>query len=211
MQRIRILLWITVMFAALVAGYLHIAQKFSLHPFKTATDPALTYQDYQKIGGEFDIIRSDGTPFTEQDLIGKASIIYFGFTYCPDICPATLYHMSQWYQALGNETLGKSADDYQFLFVTVDPERDTPELMADYIAAFDGITALTGSPNAIKTMLDAYLVTAIKVPLENGDYVVDHTASVYLIDAQGRFHSMIAQGEPFDMGLEKIKQMIKEP
>ncbi len=104
---------------------------------------------------------------------GKPFLVFFGFTHCPDICPTTLFDMSQLMKALGPD-----ADRTGALFITVDPERDTPKVMKDYLSNFDPhVRGLTGDPAAINAAIKAYRVYAKKVPLENGDYTMDHTAS----------------------------------
>jgi protein SCO1/2 len=135
------------------------------------------------IGGPFRLVDQDGKPFTEQDLKGKPTLIFFGFTHCPEICPTKLFEVSEVLRALGPD-----ADRARALFITVDPERDTPAAMKDYIASFDPhLRALSGDADAIAGVLKAYRVYAKKVPLEGGTYTMDHTAIVYLMDKDGRF------------------------
>lgn len=135
------------------------------------------------IGGPFSLIDQDGKPVTDQDLKGRPFLVFFGYTHCPDICPATLFEMSEVLRALGPD-----ADQTAALFITVDPERDTLKAMKDYASSFDPhLLALTGDAAAIAAVEKAYRVYAKKVPTGNGDYSVDHTALVYLMDKQGRF------------------------
>jgi protein SCO1/2 len=142
-----------------------------------------------QIGGPFRLTDQNGAPVTDQDLKGKTFLVFFGFTHCPDVCPATLYEVSQ---ILGK--LGKDADRTVALFITVDPERDTPESMKDYLASFDPhIRGLSGDAAALAAVAKAYRVYYKKVPLEGGDYTMDHTAVVYLMDKDGHFIS------PFNM------------
>ncbi len=141
------------------------------------------------IGGPFRLVDQNGAAFSDQDLKGKTFLVFFGFTHCPDVCPTTLFEMSE---ILRN--LGKDADRTAVVFITVDPERDTPESMKDYLASFDPhIRGLTGDPAAVAAVAKAYRVYFKKVPLEGGDYTMDHTAIVYLMDKDGRFLS------PFNM------------
>ena len=120
---------------------------------------------------------------------GRPFLVFFGFTHCPDICPTTLFDMSELMKALGPD-----ADRTGALFITVDPERDTPEVMKDYLSNFDPhVRGLTGDRAAIDAAIKAYRVYAKKVPLENGDYTMDHTAIVYLMDKNGHFVA------PFDL------------
>ena len=109
--------------------------------------------------------------------------MFFGFTHCPDVCPTTLFDISEVLRRLG-----KDADRTGALFITVDPERDTPAVLKDYLSSFDSrLKGLTGDPAAVNAAIKAYRVYAKKVPLDNGDYTMDHTAVVYLMDKNGRF------------------------
>jgi protein SCO1/2 len=141
------------------------------------------------VGGPFQLEDQNGKPFGDADLRGRPYLVFFGFTHCPDICPTTLFDISQ-----VMAKLGKDADRTGAVFITVDPERDTPALMKDYLSNFDPhLRGLTGDRHAIDATLKAYRVYAKKVPLEGGDYTMDHTAIVYLMDKDGRFVS------PFNM------------
>jgi protein SCO1/2 len=135
------------------------------------------------IGGPFKLIDQNGKQITEQDLQGRPFLVFFGYTHCPDICPATLFDVSELMRALG-----KDADRTGALFITVDPERDTPAAMKEYMSSFDPhLRGATGDQKAIDAVAKAYRVYTKKVPAEHGDYSVDHTALVYLMDKQGRF------------------------
>jgi protein SCO1/2 len=135
------------------------------------------------IGGPFRLIDQDGHTFTDQDLRGKSFLVFFGFTHCPDVCPTTLFEISE---VMRN--LGRDADRMAAVFITVDPERDTPAAMKDYLTSFDPrIRALTGDETTLAALAKAYRVYYKKVPLEGGDYTMDHTAIVYLMDKDGRF------------------------
>ncbi len=135
------------------------------------------------IGGPFKLIDQSGKPITDQDLKGRPFLVFFGYTHCPDICPTTLFDVSEVMHALG-----KDADRTAALFITVDPERDTPAVMKDYLSSFDPhLRGATGDPAAIGAAEKAYRVYAKKVPGEHGDYSMDHTALVYLMDKQGHF------------------------
>ena len=135
------------------------------------------------IGGPFKLIDQSGQPITDQDMKGQPFLVFFGYTHCPDICPTTLFEMSEILHALG-----KDADRVGALFITVDPERDTPAVMKDYLSSFDPhLRGATGDPAAIGAAEKAYRVYSKKVPAEHGDYSMDHTALIYLMDKQGRF------------------------
>ena len=135
------------------------------------------------IGGPFQLTDQAGQTVTDQNLKGRPTLIFFGFTHCPDICPTSLFEISEVLRAMG-----KDADRVNAWFVSVDPERDTAAAMKDYLASFNPhLKGLTGNPEAIAKVISAYRVYARKVPLKDGDYTMDHTALVYLMDKDGRF------------------------
>ena len=151
---------------------------WALGGLKTVTAPAA-------IGGPFQLVDQVGQTVTEQNLKGKPTLIFFGFTHCPDVCPTSLFEISEVLKAMGPE-----ADKVNALFVSVDPERDTSAAMKDYLSSFDPhLKGLTGDPAAVAKVLSAYRVYAKKVPLKDGDYTMDHTALIYLLDRDGRFVS----------------------
>jgi protein SCO1/2 len=135
------------------------------------------------IGGPFQLVDQNGSAVSDKNLLGKPSIIFFGFTHCPDVCPTSLFEMSEVLKAMGPDASRMNA-----YFVSVDPERDTPQVMKDYLGSFDpGLKGLTGSPEAVAEIVSGYRVYAKKVPLKDGDYTMDHTALIYLMDKTGRF------------------------
>jgi protein SCO1 len=135
------------------------------------------------IGGPFRLIDQNGQAVTDRDLKGEPYLVFFGFTHCPDVCPTTLMELSEVLDKLGPDAARVGA-----LFVTVDPERDTPTELKDYLSSFNPrFKGLTGDPAAIAQVAKSYRVYMKKVPLENGDYTMDHTALVYLMDKNGKF------------------------
>ena len=135
------------------------------------------------IGGPFQLSDQTGQAVTEKNLQGRPTLIFFGFTHCPDICPTSLFEISEVLKAMG-----KDADRVNAWFVSVDPERDTNAAMKDYLSSFDPhLKGLTGDPQAVAKVLSAYRVYAKKVPLKDGDYTMDHTALTYLMDRDGKF------------------------
>ena len=137
------------------------------------------------IGGPFRLTDQDGRTVTEADFKGHPFLVFFGFTHCPDVCPTALFEISE---VLRN--LGPDAGKVNALFVTVDPERDTPAVLKDYLASFDPhLRGLTGDPDALAAVAKEYRVYYKKVALDGGDYTMDHTAIVYLMDKDGRFVS----------------------
>ena len=134
------------------------------------------------VGGPFNLAGTDDRKYTDRDLLGRPFLVFFGFTHCPDVCPTTLFEISEVLRRMGPDS--KMAAFY----ISVDPERDTPGVLKDYLASFDPrIIGLSGSPEQIAAAMKAYRVYARKVPLEGGDYTMDHTALVYLMDKRGNF------------------------
>jgi protein SCO1/2 len=137
------------------------------------------------IGGPFRLIDQEGRSVTEQDLKGRPSLVFFGFTHCPVICPTTLFDISEIMRALGPD-----ADRTRAVFITVDPERDTQEVLKDYLSSFDPhLSGLTGDLPAITAVAKEYRVYFKKVAVDGGDYTMDHTTITYLMDKEGRFVS----------------------
>src|SRR5471030_3297901 len=135
------------------------------------------------IGGPFQLLDQDAKPVSEQDFKGKPLLVFFGFVHCPDICPTTLFEMSEVLRKLGPD-----ADRVNALFITVDPERDTPAVLKDYLSSFEPqIHGLTGDPAAIAAVEKTYRVYAKKVPLDGGEYTMDHSAVLYLMNKEGKF------------------------
>jgi protein SCO1/2 len=144
--------------------------------------PGPVAQTSAAIGGPFALTDQNGQTVTDSTLKGRPSLVFFGFTHCPDVCPTTLFEISEILRSLGPD-----ADKVNTVFVTVDPERDTPAEMKDYLSSFDPhLRGLTGDPAAINNVTKAYRVYVKKVPQGN-DYTMDHTAIVYLMDKDGRF------------------------
>ena len=135
------------------------------------------------IGGPFQLTDQAGHTVTEKSLQGRPTLIFFGFTHCPDVCPTSLFEISEVLRAMG-----KDADKINAFFISVDPERDTAAAMKDYLSSFDPhLEGLTGNPDQVSKAITAYRVYAKKVPLKDGDYTMDHTALIYLMDRDGKF------------------------
>jgi protein SCO1/2 len=136
------------------------------------------------IGGAFQLTDQSGQTVTEKSLQGRPTIIFFGYTHCPDVCPTSLFEMSEMLRAMG-----KDADRVNAYFISVDPERDTVAVMKDYLGSFDPhLKGLTGDPAEISKVLTEFRVYAKKVPAKDGDdYTMDHTALIYLMDKKGNF------------------------
>ena len=156
------------------------------------------------IGGPFQLTDQSGTTVTDKSLQGRPSLIFFGFTHCPDVCPTSLFEISEVLRAMG-----KDADRVNAYFVSVDPERDSKEAMKDYLSSFDPhLKGLTGDPEAIAKMLTAYRVYAKKVPLKDGDYTMDHTALTYLMDRDGKFVAPFNLSRPPEEAAADLKRYL---
>lgn len=167
----------------LVAAFAAGLTAFSIVIFLIAGRGPAPVTQASAIGGPFRLVDQNGAEVTEAALKGKPSLLFFGFTHCPDICPTTLFDVSEIYKALGGD-----GDKLRAFFVSVDPERDTPAILKEYLSSFDPrLRGLTGDPAAIAAMEKAFRVYSKKVPLDGGGYTMDHTALVYLMDKQGRF------------------------
>jgi protein SCO1/2 len=135
------------------------------------------------IGGPFQLTDQSGQTVTDKEMQGRPTLIFFGFTHCPDVCPTSLFEISEVLRAMGQD-----ADRVNAYFISVDPERDTADAMKDYLSSFDPhLKGLTGPPDDLAKVISEYRVYAKKVPLKEGDYTMDHTALVYLMDREGKF------------------------
>ncbi|WP_150524395.1 SCO family protein [Roseibium sediminis] len=190
--------WAAVAALAVASGVLVYQQTASGPDNSALIDPIAT------IGGPFELVSGDGTTVTDKDLADRPKVMFFGFTFCPDVCPTTLAEVQGWIQKLGPD-----ADKLHYAFVTVDPERDTPAVIRDYVAAFDDrILALSGSREQVDAMTKAYRVYAKKVPLDDGDYTMDHSAAVFLMNKDNKFVGTIAYGEAEETAMAKLKRLI---
>jgi len=199
MKKLRLALWGLVIVALFSIGVLAVL------PFmRPEADAAAGPTPGASLGGAFTLVDQDGAPVTEDVFRGKPSVTLFGFTHCPDVCPTGLSDMAKW-----QEQLGTDADKLRFVFVTVDPERDTPAMMRDYVRAFsDNLVGVSGPPEAVHAMVKDYKIFSRKVPLDGDDYTMDHTASMILQDASGNFVGTIDPSEPRDTGLAKLKRLV---
>jgi len=158
-----------------------------------------------RIGGPFKLVDMTGRPVTEKSLLGKPTAIFFGFTFCPEVCPTTMADLTAWLKALGPD-----ADRLNVVFVSVDPERDTPEQMRRYLSNFDSrIQGFTGDPAAVATAAKAYRVYYQKVPQEGGGYTIDHSSAIYLFDKAGHFVEPIAYQSPPERAVAQLRRLIR--
>jgi protein SCO1/2 len=169
--------------AVLGAGLLGVAAWTRLRP---GSDGSVV-----PIGGPFSLLDGNGRTVTDRDFRGRLMLVYFGYTHCPDACPTALQDM-----ATALDDLGSRRQEVAALFITVDPERDTPSVMKDYVASFGaGITGLSGSTEAVMAAARAYRVYFAKQPKADG-YDMDHSSIIYVMDRQGRFLSNFMHETP---------------
>jgi protein SCO1 len=156
-----------------------------------------------QIGGPFTLVDDTGATVTEKNIAGKPYVMYFGYTFCPDVCPTTLLDLSRWIKKLGPD-----ADRLNYVFVTVDPERDTVQSMHAYLSSFDKhIRGYTGTPAEIAQIAKEYRVYYKKVPTEDGGYTMDHTAVLYLMGPDGKLVTVIPYQEDDASATAKLKNL----
>lgn len=195
LRHLRRALWLTVFAAAGIALY-------------AATNrpegPTVSSDFADSVGGPFTLTAADGSTVTERTLAGRPFAIFFGFTRCPDVCPTTLARLARLRERMGDE-----GDEFEIVFVSVDPEIDRPEDIGNYVALFDTpIMGLTGTPEQVEAITQAYHVFYEKVPIDGGGYTVDHSASVFLMDRDGRLQSIIDHHEDPDSALAKLERLV---
>jgi protein SCO1/2 len=176
---------------ALVAAALHFGQANQAPATRASS-----------VGGPFRLVDQTGATVTEADVKGAPYLVFFGFTHCPDVCPTALYDISQAFVALGPD-----AEKTQALFVTVDPARDTPEALKAYLSSFSPrIRGLTGDQGQVDAMVKAYRGYSRRQPLEGGDYTMDHTAIIYLMDRDGQFVAPLNLKRPPEQVAAEIRR-----
>jgi protein SCO1 len=189
---------------ALVAVAIFVGAGIAVGWFRTewlGQSPSVTTTGVPAVGGPFSLVNHRGERVTQDTFKGKPTAYFFGFTYCPEVCPTTLFEMSQHLKALGPD-----ADRLNVVFVTVDPERDTPELLRKYLESFDPrIVALTGLPEEMTAAAKAFRISYRKVPTEGG-YTMEHMASVIVTDANGELVTLIDYHEDEATALAKLRR-----
>ena len=198
MKKASIIIWIAIL---LLAGFLGwFTLEYTKDKQQVADGP---------YGVPFQLVDQTGKPITEAAFRDKPAAVFFGYTHCPDVCPTTLFEMDGWLQKVDPD--GTKMRAY---FVTVDPERDTPQIMNDYVSNVSKrITGISGDPAKIAEVVKGFRIYAKKVPIDpakpDGDYTMDHTASVFLLNNGGRFKGTIAYGEDGDVAVKKLENLIK--
>jgi protein SCO1/2 len=159
-------------------------------------------------GVAFELVDDNGNAITQAAFQEKPTALFFGFTHCPEVCPTTLFELDAWMKKVDPE-----GNQLRAFMVTVDPERDSHELLGKYITnVSDRITGISGDPAKVRAMVKGFNVYFKKVPNDTndpaGDYVMDHTASVFLLDGDGRFRGTISYGEDGDVAMKKLKNLL---
>ena len=155
------------------------------------------------VGGSFSLSSHKGERVTDETLRGKPYLAFFGFTNCPDICPTTLFDLSEMMAELGPQ-----ADKFNVLLISVDPERDSQELLATYMTAFDSrIIALRGTREETDAVLKSFAAMAVKVPMDGGQYTMEHTAGVYLMDENGEYVGLMRMDETREARMQKLRKL----
>jgi cytochrome oxidase Cu insertion factor (SCO1/SenC/PrrC family) len=158
----------------------------------------------EPIGGPFALIDHAGKRRTDEDFRGELMLVYFGFTYCPDVCPTDLQNIG-----LALDMLGAAAEHVQPLFITVDPTRDTPDHLKDYVPMFHPrLIGLTGEAAAIHAAAAAYRVYYAQVPLKDDDYTVDHSSFIYLMGVDGKYLGFFPPGAPPEQIVETLRRYV---
>jgi protein SCO1 len=197
MKRLIIALWVLVAAAAVGLALLLTAPMF--RPVSSHLPP----ETYLRV--PFRLIGHTGGMVTEKDFEGRPTAWFFGFTHCPDVCPTTLFQMSEHLKALGPD-----AHKLTVVFVTVDPERDTPGVLREYMSSFDPqIVGLTGKPEQISALAKGFFVHFAKVP-QKDDYTMEHSSMVLLRGKDGRFEGTLDLHEPVETQLQKLRRLANQ-
>ena len=199
MRTLRITLWLSVaaLGAFFTVGHLWQSNQVS-NPPKGLEEPLLS--------ASFQLLDQNENPIDEKSMQGKSIAVFFGFTHCPEICPTTLQNLDHYIRTLHRE--GHKLSGY---FITVDPQRDTPQVLKAYLAGFqDRITGITGSVDEVNRLLKHWKVYSKIIPLEDSDYTIDHTASIFLIDRQGRLQGILGYQDTSNDALQKLRNFLSQ-
>jgi protein SCO1/2 len=187
--------------AVAVLGGILLANSGWLPGTRPATETASS--GTARVGGPFALTSHKGETVSNETLAGKPYLVFFGFTHCPDICPTTLYELTDLMAELG-----PASNRITTLLVTVDPERDSQGVLAEYMTAFDErFLAVRGSQAETDATVKAFAAYYRKVPLKTGGYTMDHTAGVIMMDADGRFAGTVDMHEPRETVLAKLRRL----
>jgi protein SCO1/2 len=189
-----------------IAAALVVLVAFAIYQYEARSPDIVIRRAEISMNGAFRLVDQTGRPVSDRDLLGRPTVVFFGYTYCPDVCPTTLTDMTAWLKALGPD-----ADRLNMVYVTIDPERDTPARLKQYLTAFDPrIRGLTGSPAAIAQAARAFKVYYQKVPAEGGDYSMDHSTLIYLMDARGHAAALMPYGATRDEMVAALRLLLRK-
>jgi protein SCO1/2 len=198
MGRVPLALWLAV--AVVLAG----AGALALGAWQSRLTAGDVAASGAALGGAFSLVDQNGAPATEALLRDKPTALFFGYTHCPDVCPTTLMETSSWINELGGD-----GEKMRFVFVTIDPARDTPAVLKEYLSAFSPkIIGISGPPDKVEAMARDYKIYFSKSPGKSGDYAMDHAASVLLLDEKGGLVGTIAPGEQHETALGKLRRLV---
>ena len=162
------------------------------------------YSSEAKLGSSFELIDSNGNKITEAAFVGSPTVLFFGFTHCPTVCPLALHRLS-----LLIEKLGKDQKKLKAYFITLDPERDTWKVLNKYLTGFNNrIIGITGESEKIKILAKSWGIYSKKVPLDGDNYSIDHTALIFLLKNNGNFLKTIDFEDDFELSLKEIKKLL---
>ena len=198
MKTLRIFVWAAVAVVAAALGWM--SYQVTTGKDEIAAGP---------FGVPFELVSQTGQPITQAAFTGKPTALFFGFTHCPEVCPTTLFELNGWL-----EKVDPDGTKLQAYFISVDPERDTPEVLGQYVSNVSKrIIGISGPPAKVMEMVKGFRVYAKKVPLDekqpDGDYTMDHTASVFLLDSAGKFTGTIAYEENPETAVKKLENLTK--
>lgn len=194
LKMIRIAMWGLVALALFAVAWVRVISPY----FEESIADTLGKGDYALVG-------TDGAPFTEETLQGTPSAVFFGFTHCPEVCPTTLGDIATWqYELTGSDT----EQAIRAFFITIDPERDTVDVLDDYVSWAPGVVGVTGSREEIDKAIKSFAIYARRVPGNEENYNMDHTASVLLFDEDGKLFEPIGYGEGVERSVAKIKRLL---
>ena len=162
------------------------------------------YSSEAKLGSSFELIDSNGSKITEAAFVGSPTVLFFGFTHCPTVCPLALHRLS-----LLIEKLGKDQNKLKAYFITLDPERDTWKVLNKYLTGFNNrIIGITGESEKIKILAKSWGIYSKKVPLDGDNYSIDHTALIFLLKSNGNFLKTIDFEDDFELSIKEIKKLL---
>ncbi|MFE3838567.1 SCO family protein [Pseudogemmobacter sonorensis] len=205
LRGLRLLLWGGLATIGLGATWIFLGAAGGGPPTLPAAPLSQTQANATLGRGDYRLQTTDGESFTQDSLRGRPSLVFFGFTHCPDVCPTTMGEIALWQEALGPE-----ASDLRIFFITVDPGRDTLAVLQGYTSWLPGATGVTGSPAEIDKALKSFRILARKVPLGGEDYTMDHNAYVMLFDREGRYSQIFSYQEDPDRVVAKLRRFFKE-